>query len=202
MIKVVNLRVWSKSKVYCLSIGSIIFLIHLFFVIGCAAPSKPIPILEDTKKINKIAVLPFYNITGQKEAGKIVTNVFVTELFKSGRFHVEEPGNVLQFMVQEKIDRIGEIEIEQVQILGRRLGVNAVIVGTVDEFDEGKGGVYQTPTVSITARMVESDSGKLIWSAQNKKKGDDYIIILDFGEVRSTTTLTQKIVREMIKTIK
>ena len=196
------LRVRPSFKVYCILLTQVLFLIHAFFVMGCSALSKPIPTSEALKNIKKVAVLPFNNISGQKEAGKIVANVFVTEIFKIGRFHVEEPGNVFQFMVQERISTIGEIEIERAKILGRRLGVDAVIVGTVDEFDDGKGGRYPTPVVSITARMIESGSGKLIWSAQNKKKGDDYIIILDFGEVRSVTTLAQKVVREMIETIR
>jgi len=76
------------------------------------------------------------------------------------------------------------------------------VVGTVEEFDDGRGGAYPSPIVSITARMIDSNSGQLIWSAQNKKKGDDYIIIFDFGEIRSVTTLTQKVVKELIDTIK
>lgn len=192
----------AEYRAYCVLRGLIFFLIPLFLVIGCAAQAKSTKTTEAIKKIKKVAVLPFNNITGQREAGKIVTNVFVTEMFKSGRFHVEEPGNVFQFMIQERIDTIGEIEVERAKILGRRLNVDAVIVGTVEEFDDGRGGAFPSPVVSITARMIESDSGMLIWAAQKKKKGDDYIIILDFGEVRSASALTQKIVREMIETIK
>ncbi|MBI3754389.1 MAG: hypothetical protein HY266_10190 [Deltaproteobacteria bacterium] len=147
-----------------------------------------------------MAVLPFYNLTGQKDAGKIVADIFVTEMFKSARFRVEEPGNIAQFMIQERMDTVGEIEIEKLKILGRRLDVDEVLTGTVEEFDDGiSSGV---PIVSITARMIDSNSGRLIWSAQNKKRGDDYIIVLDLGEVRSVTTLTQKVVREMIEAIK
>ncbi|MBI5875008.1 MAG: hypothetical protein HZB81_04055 [Deltaproteobacteria bacterium] len=148
-----------------------------------------------------MAILPFYNISGYRDAGKIVANIFVTEMFKSGRFRVEESGNIAQFMIQERMDTIGEIEIERLTILGKRMGVDAVMTGTVEEFAEG-GSAYPVPIVSITARMIDSSSGKLIWSGQNKRRGDDYIIVLDLGEVRSLTTLTQKVVREMIDTIK
>ncbi|HBR16776.1 MAG: hypothetical protein A3G39_04525 [Deltaproteobacteria bacterium RIFCSPLOWO2_12_FULL_43_16] len=179
-----------------------LFLISLLLIAGCTVSAKPVQPSDAGKKIKKIAVLPFYNMSGQKDAGKIVANVFVTEMFKSGRFRVEEPGNVVQFMIQERMDTIGEIEIERLKILGKRLSVDAVVVGTVEEFDDGRGGAYPSPIVSITARMIDSNSGQLIWSAQNKKKGDDYIIIFDFGEIRSVTTLTQKVVKELIDTIK
>src|SRR3990172_10467224 len=88
----------------------------------------------------RVAVLPFYNISGAKEADKIVYNIYVTELFKSGRFNIEEPGNVRQFLIQERAVTVGEMEIERLQILGKRLKVDAVITGTVEEFDEGRGG--------------------------------------------------------------
>lgn len=179
-----------------------LFLISLLLISGCAVTAKSVQSSDAGKRIKKIAVLPFYNMSRQKDAGKIVANVFVTEMFKSGRFRVEEPGNVVQFMIQERMDTIGEIEIERLKILGKRLSVDAVVVGTVEEFDDGRGGAYPSPTVSITARMIDSSSGQVIWSAQNKKKGDDYIIIFDFGEIRSVTTLTQKVVKELIDTIK
>src|SRR3972149_3879577 len=178
-----------------------LFLISLLLIAGCTVSAKPVQPSDAGKKIKKIAVLPFYNMSGQKDAGKIVANVFVTEMFKSGRFRVEEPGNIAHFMIQERIDTVGEIEIERLKILGKRLGVDAVMTGTVEEFDDGRGGVSSVPTVSITARMISSNTGQLIWSAQNKKRGDDYIVILDLGEVRSLTTLTQKVVVEMISTI-
>ena len=178
------------------------YLLTLFFIAGCATPSREVsPPTASITASTKVAILPFYNISGYRDAGKIVANVFVTEMFKSGRFRVEEPGNIAHFMIQERIDTVGEIEIERLKILGKRLGVDAVMTGTVEEFDDGRGGVSSVPTVSITARMISSNTGQLIWSAQNKKRGDDYIVILDLGEVKSLTTLTQKVVVEMISTI-
>src|SRR3990170_852794 len=179
------------------NLGLTLFLTPLL-IAGCAVFSQEALSPHASKKV---AILPFYNISGYRDAGKVVANIFVTEMFKSGRFRVEEPGNIAHFMIQERIDTVGEIEIERLKILGKRLGVDAVMTGTVEEFDDGRGGVSSVPTVSITARMISSNTGQLIWSAQNKKRGDDYIVILDLGEVRSLTTLTQKVVVEMISTI-
>ena len=176
------------------------------FIPGCSYlpgvrgfPAAKEPAGETQPGSKKVAVLPFNNLSGRKDAGKIVTNTYLTELFKSGRFRVEEPGNVLQFMMQERIDVVGEMEIEKIQTLGKRLKVDGVLVGSVEEFDDGRGG----PTmVSITARLVESESGRVVWSEQRRKKGSDYIIIFGIGEVRSATALSQRIVAEMIETIR
>lgn len=187
-----------RSKLGLRLKGFYLLTLTLFFIAGCATPSREVSPPTASKKV---AILPFYNISGYRDAGKIVANVFVTEMFKSGRFLVEEPGNIAHFMMQERIDTLGEIEIERLKILGKRLGVDAVLTGTVEEFDDGRGGISSVPTVSITARMISSNTGQLVWSTQNKKRGDDYIVILDLGEVRSLTTLTQKVVVEMISTI-
>jgi len=178
------------------NLGLTLFLTPLL-IAGCAVFSQEALSPHASKKV---AILPFYNISGYRDAGKVVANIFVTEMFKTDRFNVEETGNIVQFMIQERMDTIGEIEIESLKILGKRLGVDAVMTGTVEEFAEA-GGAYSVPTVAITARMIDSNTGKLIWSGQNKRKGDDYNIVLDLGEVRSLTALTQKVVREMIDTI-
>jgi TolB-like protein len=149
--------------------------------------------------VKKVAVLPFQNISKHVYAGRVVANAYVTELFNTGRFHVEEPGNIRLFMIQERVGTIGELELGRLKVLGRRLRVDAIVVGTVEEFDDGRrGGV---PVVSVTARMLEASSGRIVWSGQNKRKGDDYTIVFDLGEVRTVTALTQKVVKEMIDTI-
>jgi TolB-like protein len=157
-------------------------------------------LVEQTHVVKKVAVLPFSNISDTKNAGKIVADVYVTELFKSDRFLVLEPGNVRQFMIQERVGTIGEMELDRLKVLGRRLRVDFIVVGTVDEFDPGRRG--GAPVVSVTARMVETSSGRIVWSAQNKRRGDDYTIVFDLGEVRTITVLTQKVVKEMVDTIK
>lgn len=148
-------------------------------------------------KINKIAVLPFYNISGSKDAGRVVSEAYVTEIFKSGKFEVEEPGNVRHFMIQERVSVIGELEIEKIQLLGKRLKVDAVIVGTVEEFTGGR----RENVVAISSRMIDSKTGSVIWMNHRRRKGGDYTVIFDFGEIKSVTGLAHKVVAEMVSTL-
>jgi curli biogenesis system outer membrane secretion channel CsgG len=161
-----------------------------------ARPHSP-----DTPRVKRVGVLLFNNISGRPEAGEIVTNLFVTELFKSGRFYVEEPGNIVQFLGRERIDTLGEIEIDGLRTLCGRLGLDAVIVGTVQEFDYGDAGSSPEPVVAMTVRMIEPRGGNIIWSAQTKRKGDDYVIAFGLRKVRPVTELARKAVEEMIRTI-
>ena len=189
-----------------ISINSLLYSIvvisfAVFGFTGCASGTKQVRPTTISKDIRKIVVLPFYNISGRSDAGRIVTNAFVTGLFKDGRFQVEEPGNIVWFIIQERVSTIGEMEVERLRILGKRLGADAVIVGTVEEFDEGIKGASSVPVVSISARMIDPETGHIIWSAHTRKRGDDYIIAFKFGMIRSVTALSQKVVMEMINTI-
>lgn len=180
-------------------VGLILVLLVLPFLSACGKTIQTAH-LRESKKIRKVAVIPFYNLSGRRDAGRIVTEIFVTELFRDGRFQVEEPGNVLQFMFDEWMKRVGEIDRERVVVLGRRLGVDAVITGTVEEFEDGMG-AHAVPLVAITARMIGTEDGRVLWYGRNRKRGDDYIVVFDFGRVRSVITLVQKVIREMLDTM-
>ena len=152
--------------------------------------------------MKKVAILPFSSLSGKTAASETVTNIFITEIFNLGKFQVEEPGNILEFMIREGMNTLGEIDVESLKMMSAHLGLDAVIVGTVEEYDEGRTRVPSVPVVSITARMIEPKSGKIIWSAKNRRSGGDYLIAFDFGRVRSVTILTKKVVDEMLGSIK
>ena len=40
--------------------------------------------------------------------------------------------------------------------------------------------------------MVESGTGRILWYSNNKKRGDEYIIVFDIGNVRSAAGVAQK----------
>lgn len=176
----------------------IVFILSLF-IGSCTADNSVRTTLglAGDGNIKKIAVLPFYNISGKKDAGRIISEAYVTEVFKSGKYEIEEPGNVRHFMIQERIGVIGELEVEKIQLLGKRLKVDAVLVGTVEEFS----GVGGNSVVTVSARIIESESGAVIWMNHRRKKGNDYTIIFDFGEIKSVTGLAHKVVAEMVQTI-
>lgn len=165
-------------------------------------PQTSVDLVEAVTGKIRVAVFPFNNISGRVDAGRIVTNIFVTELFNSKRFTVVEPGNVLKFMREERVNVLGEIDLIKLQLLSRRLDLDNVIVGTVFEFDDGGKGKTAVPVVSMSARMIDSDEGKIVWSAQDKKEGADFITIFGLGRVRTLTSLAQKIIRNFIYSIK
>jgi len=153
--------------------------------------------------VKKVAVLPFRNISPRKEAGKIITNLFTQELFKSGAFNVVETGNTRDFFVRQRIRKTGEIDLDTIQMMGVQLGLDAVFLGIVEEYyqqEGGKNGI--SPQVALSVRMINTKTGKIMWKCFHKKNGDDYIFILDWGRISTCTVLAEKVIHEMILTIK
>ena len=182
-------------------------LVSLFMVAcpGCSSLSGPNCYQRtgiDKSKIKKVAVFSFHNNTQVNEATRIVTEAFLTELFKKKNYKVEFPGNVRAFLVNERIVVRTGIDLQTMKLMAKRLGVDAVMLGEVDEYvgvDDTKRLVI--PLVSIRSRMVDSRTGKILWMAYHRRTGDDYRKVLDFGKVRSVAALAGKVVGEMIQSM-
>ncbi len=154
-------------------------------------------------KIKRIGVLPFVNESGKRGAGEIVANIFISVIFKSGIFDVEERGNIERFLLNEKVKNVNAMDIEQIKRLGERLNIDAVFVGTVEEFSgSDKGDRSTTPVVGIRVRLIDIKTGKIVWMVRHKRRGEDYVTAFGFGRIRSISALTKRIVSEIIETIK
>ena len=188
--------------------GRLLFaFIGLFLVVcpgGCstAGPNSYLREDIDKSKLKKIAIFPFHNNTKVAEASRVVTKTFIAGMFERKKFRMEFPGNVKNFLASERIIVRGGVDLHTIQLMAKRLEVDAVIVGEVDEYigvDDKKKAVI--PMVSIRSRMVDGRSGKILWMSQYTRSGNDYIKILDFGKVRSVAALARKVVGEMIETM-
>ncbi|MDL1983146.1 MAG: CsgG/HfaB family protein [Deltaproteobacteria bacterium] len=183
----------------------IFLLVILEFISACSSATTPHAYVRknhDQPGVKKVAIFSFHNNTMIAEASKIVTGAFVASLVKTKKFKVEFPGNIKSFLVNERIIVRTGVDLDTIKRMGRRLGVDAVIMGRIEEFvgmEEKKRGVI--PVVSISSRLVDVRTGKILWMAQHRRTGDDYIKVLDFGKVRSVGELTKKMVLEMIETM-
>ncbi|MCD4788046.1 MAG: CsgG/HfaB family protein [Desulfobacterales bacterium] len=183
----------------------IFLLVILEFISACSSATTPYAYVRknhDQPGVKKVAIFSFHNNTMIAEASKIVTGAFVASLVKTKKFKVEFPGNIKSFLVSERIIVRTGVDLDTIKRMGKRLGVDAVIMGRIEEFvgmEEKKRGVI--PVVSISSRLVDVRTGKILWMAQHRRTGDDYIKVLDFGKVRSVGELTKKVVLEMIETM-
>lgn len=151
-------------------------------------------------EVRKIAVMPFSNFTGDKVAARVVASAYVTELYKNKRFVVEEPGNIRNFMLKEKINSLGDIELERAAFLGRQLKVDGIVIGSVDQFTYSTGST-RYPIMSVSVRVVDPKTGKIIWAGNHTRSGNEYAKAFNIGQIRSATTLAKIMASEVIDNI-
>ena len=150
----------------------------------------------------RVAVLLFENLSERKGAGRIVTDVFVTALARSGRFDVVEPGTVTEALVAAGAAPYGDIDFETLAAVRQRLEADAVILGTVFNYSEGlKRTATTSPEVAFDARMLDAETGRVLWVAERVRNGDDSQIALHFGKIRAVVPLVLRVADEMVETL-
>jgi len=169
--------------------------------VGCSHCDSNVFIRKDyaRARVRRVAVFPFYNETKNIQASKIVTGVVIAALLEKEKFQVEYPGNVINFLIKERIIVRDKIDLDTIKLMGKRLGVDAVILGRVEEFsgmEEMK--TRAVPLVAISLRMLDARTGKILYMARLRRTGNDYITIIDFGKIRSVGALVKKVVGELI----
>jgi hypothetical protein len=173
----------------------------LMFTAACGGNGVHSYAAEDIepRKVRRVAVFPFFNQTSFSEAGRIVTNAYIAQMVAKTDYQVEFPGNIRNFLISERIIIRNKIDLTTIELMRRRLGVDAVVLGEVIEYSgPKKARASDVPLVHVGVRMVEAETGRILFMANHRKTGDDYRVVLDIGKIRSTSALAEKVVGEIV----
>lgn len=156
--------------------------------------------------IKKIAILPFNNFSDDKYAGEKVRSALTIDLMSRHVFDVMEQGEVskvLGMIFREEgfeEGRAVQMDKEMVKMLGEKLGVQAVILGSVNEFSSSRGG-FSNNVVSISVRMIDTSSGIILWQANTTAVGNSTLRkMLGIDQVEMSI-LTRDAVRKAVSTL-
>jgi len=155
--------------------------------------------------IKKVAVLPFSNFSDDKFADEKVRNALTMELMSRHVFDVLEHGEVskvFNFLREEGVDdgRIVQLDKETMKLLGGKLGVQAIIMGSVDEYS-GKRGGFSNNVVSISVKMLDTDSGVVLWQASTSEVGSGAWRQMLGMEQLDMSILTNNAVKKILGTL-
>ena len=120
----------------------------------------------DLGLIRTIAVLPFEG-GGRAPRHRELT---ITQLLSSGIFEVVDKGRVDYILQQEAITAGTPLDSFTLRRLGEMLEVNAVLHGSVEQVSESRGSSV-FPEITMTMRLIECESGQLLWQASGKGSG-------------------------------
>jgi len=191
---------WPRGKTTGLAL--LVLAVILLLTTACRSSSLHYYAARDLdhQKVRRVAVLPLFNRTGFSEASRISTSAYIAQMVTKTDYQVEFPGNIQNFLVRERIIIRDKIDLSTIELMHKRLGVDAVVLGEVIEFfgPAGETGASDTPLVHLSVRMVDAETGRILFMASHFRTGDDYMKIIGIGKIRSTTALAQKVAGEIV----
>lgn len=141
---------------------------------GCAEGIKSTRFTNprfDFSFVERAAVLPFENLSSDREAGARATRLLVTELLASGTLDVVGAGEVQAAVAKQIATRNARPSSQDVVALGKALGVQALFIGSVTESQILRSGRVGIPVVTLDVHMVETETGASVWAATHTEKG-------------------------------
>jgi TolB-like protein len=170
-------------------------------ITGCGSRELTIRPAPEVTRLNRVAVFPMQNLSGVPEAGDRVTHILVSLLYNSNLVNLVEPGEVQQFILRSRIRIAGELGLDRIREASHQLGADGILFGTVNEYtiittDEGN-----LPSVSITLRLVDANSGEMVWSATHSLQGNFKEKVFGIGRIESVGILSEIVAAELVEAL-
>jgi len=178
-------------------------LITLFFLfsLGCKGPMTYINPSVDFSYIRRVAVAPIINLTNDKFAGEKVMNVVATEILRRGVFDVVEFGEVSKVLREEGLKQGNLIGKQLAARAGKRLNIEAILIGSVMQYGVSNIAGSSFPEVSISLKLVDVNSHTILWEATHNIKGANILDQLFGIRKDSIEDLCKDVVEEIIDTL-
>lgn len=123
----------------------------------------------DFGSVQTIAVLPFANLARDQVVADRVRDVFISRLLATQAVYVLPVGEVARGVAKAEIQTPPSPTAEEVIKIGALLKVDAVITGVVREYGEVRSGTTAANIISISIQLVETGTGRVVWSASSTK---------------------------------
>jgi hypothetical protein len=160
----------------------IIFIIILIFEQPCLSA-----------EYRKIAFFPLENISGKNEVPEDIVIRIAEDLYKCHGFEIISPPDLKDFLLKNRVRRLGSITEAQAKGLKRAFGADAVIITWVDLYEKG-----DNPKIGIGIRFIETETATVIWSDYVSLTGEDFSSWLGLGKITSIDPLTSKALNGLI----
>ncbi|NLB68996.1 MAG: hypothetical protein GX804_04855 [Lentisphaerae bacterium] len=161
--------------------GKLSFLLIVFatFLTSCTTPAgsssggvgtgRPgVFVSPQALQITNVGIMPFKAATTL--IGDSVSDQFVTEMMKLGRYDLVERAQMTGVLGETEIILSGLTAGEAAR-LGQMAGAEGVIIGTVSEYETVARGGRTYPVVGISVRLIDCNSGKILWSVDHAAQG-------------------------------
>lgn len=139
------------------------------FIAGCEVPKVAIKNPEALAKIKRIAVMPFSDGPGvlSRQSGEATAGFVMTQI----KYDLVERTHIKKVFEEHKLQISSLTDPSTAKKAGKLLGVDAIMVGSVSQYEHSKGYthlIYFTIptneyTIGATIRIIDVFDGKVIY---------------------------------------
>jgi fibronectin type 3 domain-containing protein len=130
------------------------------------------------KVYQKVAVMPFRAPVDL--VGASIADMVATEILKTYKYELIERSQIEQILQEQSLGMKGVTESALAMQVGKILGVQGVIVGTVPEYGMRAVESRELPAVGINIRMIDAETGSIIWTVSDSAIATKVISLSSF----------------------
>jgi len=152
------------------------FIVALLFLnfIACAGSNRATNYRDpdmDFASLRTVAVMPFANLTQDRQAGERVRDTFVNNLLSTGAIYVIPSGEVARAVGRSSVANPTTPSVEEIARFGANAKVDAVFTGVVREYGAVRSGSASANVISLSMELLEVQSKKIVWTGSSTKGG-------------------------------
>jgi polysaccharide biosynthesis protein PelC len=162
----------TRNRPHTAPLALLLLLLASPLALGCGSRAKHYqdPSM-DFGAVRTVAVLPFTNLSRDNLAAERVRDVYASMLLATGAVYVVPYGEVIRAVGRAGVAVAPTPATEEVMKLGTALKADALVLGTVKEYGEVRSGSASANVISVSVQLVETATGKVVWSGSTTKGG-------------------------------
>ena len=164
----------------------LLIFVVIISIIGCATSEEFIRPGTNFKKYKRIAVLPLTDFPTLKGSGIQVADIISMSLISSD-FIIIDRSQTEKIVSEQGLSLSGIIVQETAPEVGRMLGVQAILTGSINEWQTtsanvqliqgGAPAMVYISSAGITLKLIDCETGQIIWAGS--ARGSTYGINLE-----------------------
>lgn len=155
----------------------------------------------DLSYITRVAILPFENNTQDEFAASRIRDITATQIMANGIFDVVDKGLVDSALLEMGIDKNSPLDMPIVKRLTKRLNVESLVIGTINNIGENRQGSFTYPEMSFTLQLLDGESALILWRTSDTLSGYSLSDRLFGLDPMDAFQITVKLLNNMLATI-
>lgn len=138
--------------------------------------------------------MPFVNLSDRRNAGDVLTLLFMRHLSGVPAFRVLDSGVVRQQLLEARIIMDGGPSLRDAETLAALIDADFVLGGRVTRYLDYEGAGGRT-RVEFSTVVIERKTRKVVWSSDSYNEGMDGVRFFERGASRTAHAMATQMVR-------